>query len=250
MMESGYAAAERQLPFRDDRGDGAIVFDATRLRQATPEMLEPSWWGDAAVPVGSGGRGAAWFVDAPFGEAVLRRYRRGGVAARFSHDRYLWLGDDRVRSVSEFRLLATLRGIGLPVPAPLLAGWWRLGASYRAAIMVERIAGARPLAAWLRDDVDAAPWEAVGTTVAAFHRHRVDHADLNAQNVLVDGECRVWLIDFDRSAQRPAADGWRRGNLERLQRSLAKLSPDDDGWRRGWTRLQDAYDAARAGAPA
>lgn len=250
-MDAGHAAAERQLPFRDDRGDGAIVFDAARLRQATPEMLDPAWWGDAATPVSSGGRGAAWFVDAPFGQAVLRRYRRGGVAARFSHDRYLWLGEDRVRSVGEFRLLATLRTLGLPVPAPLVAGWWRLGASYRAAILVERIAGARPLAAWLAGDVDDAPWQAVGETIAAFHRARVDHADLNAHNVIVDAERRVWLIDFDRGARRAETQGWRRGNLERLQRSLAKLAPaESDGWRRGWSRLQAAYDAALAGAPA
>ena len=248
-METGYAAAERQLPFRDDRGDGAIVFDAARLRQATPDMLDPGWWGEAAVPVASGGRGAAWFVDAPFGQSVLRRYRRGGVAARVSHDRYLWLGEERVRSVNEFRLLAKMRGLGLPVPAPLAAGWWRLGASYRAAILVERIRDARPLAAWLGDGVDDAPWEAVGDTIAAFHRHRVDHADLNANNILVDGAGDVWLIDFDRGEFRPPTGSWRRSNIARLRRSLARLAPGG-GWERGFARLQSAYAAALAGGRA
>ena len=245
-METAIAAAERQQTFRDPRGDGAIVFDPTRLRQASHEMLEPEWWGDRAEPVAVGGRGAAWFVHGAFGDGVLRRYHRGGVAARFSRERYLWLGGDRVRSVGEFRLLARLREHGLPVPAPLLAGWWRKGASYRAALLVERIAGARPLAAWLDGRVDAAPWAAVGETIAAFHRVGVDHADLNAHNILVDGGGGIWLIDFDRGAVRPANGSWRRANLHRLQRSLAKLA-HDDGWRRGWVRLQAAYDAALAG---
>lgn len=245
-METAIAAAERQQPFRDPRGDGAIVFDPARLRQASHEMLDPAWWGDAAQPVAAGGRGAAWFVRGTFGDGVLRRYRRGGVAARFSRERYLWLGSDRVRSIGEFRLLARLRDLGLPVPAPLLAGWWRHGASYSAAILVERIAGARPLAAWLEGRVDAAPWDAVGTTVAAFHRHGVDHADLNANNILVDGGGGIWLIDFDRGAMRAPTGSWRRNNLARLQRSLQKLAPED-GWRRGWTRLQAAYAAASTG---
>ena len=248
-MSRDAAAAECLQPFRDASGDGAIVFDATRLRQATPDMLDPAWWGEAAVPVASGGRGAAWFVEGPFGAGVLRRYLRGGAVARISRDRYLWLGEERVRSVEEFRLLGRLHRQGLPVPRPLLAGWWRLGASYRAAILVERIAGARPFAHWLDGDVDAAPWEAAGTTIAAFHRHGVDHADLNANNLLVDDDDAVWLIDFDRGRQRAPAAGWRRDNLERLQRSLAKLAPGD-GWGRGWARLQHAYDAALAGAAA
>lgn len=248
-METGFAAAERQQSFRGPRGEGAIVFDPTRVPQATPDLLEPAWWGDAAVPVASGGRGAAWFVRGAFGDGVLRRYRRGGVAARISREHYVWLGTNRVRSLAEFRLLSRLRALHLPVPAPLVAGWWRVGASYRAAILVQRIAGARPLAAWLDAGVDAAPWERAGATIAEFHRHGACHPDLNANNVLVDAEDRVWLIDFDRGRQRDPAAGWRLANLDRLQRSLVKLSPGE-GWRDGWSRLRRAYDRTLAGAVA
>lgn len=249
-MEVEIAAAERQLQFRDARGDGAIVFDPARLRQATPEMLNPAWWDDAAEPVASGGRGAAWFVVGAFGSGVLRRYRRGGIAARFSSDRYLWLGEERVRSLAEYRLLARLRAADLPVPAPLLAGWWRNGVSYRAAILVERIDGARSLASWLDGNTDDAPWETIGATIARFHRHGLDHADLNAHNILVDGTGRAWLIDFDRSRIRRPEEAWQRGNLDRLQRSLAKLSPADDDWRRGFARLVAAYSSTDAGVVA
>jgi 3-deoxy-D-manno-octulosonic acid kinase len=243
-MEVTAATIEREQPFRDARGDGAIVFDGARLRQATQEWLDPEHWDNRAEPVRDGGRGAAWFVSGTFGDAVLRRYRRGGVAARLSRDRYLWLGRDRVRSAAEFRLLGQLRAAGLPVPAPLVAGWWRRGAFYRQAILIERIPGARSLASWLPGRVAEAPWAAVGRTLARFHRHRLDHADLNAHNILVDGNGAVWLIDLDRGVLRDADGAWREGNLDRLQRSLAKIAGGDERWRDGWRMLHAAYAGA------
>ena len=89
---TGYDAAEGLTPFRDDSGFGAILFDLTRVRQVEPEWFTPAWWEDRARPVESGGRGGAWFIDADFGPAVLRRYLRGGLVAHISRDRYLWRG--------------------------------------------------------------------------------------------------------------------------------------------------------------
>ncbi|GAB2658459.1 3-deoxy-D-manno-octulosonic acid kinase [Arenimonas aestuarii] len=242
-------AATRQS-IRDARGEGAIVFDAARWPQATADALEPAGWNPAATPVAGGGRGAAWFVEGTFGRGVLRRYRRGGLAARASRDAYLWLGEDRVRSFAEFRLLAALRAQGLPVPAPLLAGYWRRGLAYRAAIVVERIEGAIALADCLGDP-DAAAWASAGRSIARLHAAGVDHADLNAHNVLLGADGEAWLIDFDRGRLRRPAAGWREANLARLARSLAKLSgPGSDTWRGGFARLRRAYEETIVGAMA
>ena len=243
-MEFSTAADLRLQPFRDARGTGAIVFDPARVGQASAAMLDPGHWGAAAAPVSEGGRGAAWFVHGGFGEAVLRHYRRGGLAAKFSRASYVWQGEDRVRSVAEFRLLSHLRAAGLPVPTPLLAGYWRRGPVYSAAILVERITGARTLASWLSRAPDDAPWEALGAVIARMHAAGVEHADLNAHNLLVDASGAPWLIDFDRGRQHARPGAWRQQNLDRLARSLAKLSRDAR-WKPGFARLRAAYDGAR-----
>ncbi len=249
-MEVSAAAAERHQLFRDDRGAGLIVFDPVRLRQAGPQLLDPAHYGATASPVGEGGRGAAWFVTGAAGDAVLRHYRRGGLMARLGRRQYTWLGESRVRSLVEFRLLSEMHREGLPVPAPLVAGYWRRGWGYAAAILVERIAGARALSRWLGPDVDQAPWEQVGGMIARFHLAGLDHADLNADNILVDAQGHPWLIDFDRCVRRRSGGGWRARNLRRLARSLEKLSRAGAQWRPGFARLQRAYDAAMRGVSA
>ena len=109
------------MPFRDDSGYGAILFDLTRVRQASADGFSPAHWGDRARPVESGGRGGAWFVETPFGPAVLRRYLRGGLVAQVNRDRYLWRGSNRTRSFAEFRLLRAVAEKGVPVPRPIAA---------------------------------------------------------------------------------------------------------------------------------
>src|SRR5690554_1639504 len=118
-----FDASESLTPFRvaGGGGYGAILSDAAIARQVGRSWFEPGHWGDAARPVGTGGRGGAWFVEGPFGHAVLRKYLRGGLAARISRDLHLWRDPNRSRSFMEFRLLRELRRDGLPVPAPIAA---------------------------------------------------------------------------------------------------------------------------------
>jgi len=228
-------------------GGAGIVFDPARVSQAQaqPELFVAACWPQASPVLGSG-RGAAWFVGAPWTRAVLRHYRRGGLVARLLGDLYLWQGAERSRGVAEFRLLAQMVMQGLPVPVPLAARFERVGPWYRADILIERIDGAVPLATLLRHDLAAAPWEAVGAAIARFHRAGIDHADLNANNVLIDPAGSVWLIDFDRSRQRPGHPRWRAANLRRLRRSIHKLVGGYFGAAliSGWSRLRESYALA------
>ena len=241
---TGFDANEHLTPFRDARGYGAILFDRTQLRQPDPAWFSPQHWGDAAQPVAEGGRGGAWFIQTGEGDAVLRQYLRGGWAASLSRDGHLWRGINRVRSFAEFRLLRALREKKLPGPLPFAAYYRREGLHYRAAILMQRLPGVRSLAA-LASEGDA-PWEQAGQLVARFHRAGLDHADLNAHNVLFDADGRGWMIDFDRSRLRIPATAWRQANLQRLLRSLRKrrgtrsMAEVDAGF----ARLRAAYDAA------
>ncbi len=82
--------------------------------------------------------------------------------------------------------------------------------------------------------------------LADFHRAGLDHADLNAHNILFDAQGRGWMIDLDQSQLRIPATRWRNANLQRLLRSLRKrrgirsIEQVDAGFR----QLRVAYDAA------
>lgn len=263
----GYDAEEGLTPFRDDSGNGAILFDRSKVRDASPDWFSPSYWGRRARPVDSGGRGGAWFVDAAtdttsdaagdrpaddpdsqVGRAVLRHYLRGGLVAHFNRDSYLWRGANRTRSFAEFRLTRAVAAKGVAVPAPIAAWYRRDGLHYHAAILLERLDNVRSLADRAAVAGDGAPWEQAGRLIARCHRAGLDHADLNAHNLLFDPTGRGWVIDLDRGRLLIPATRWRERNLARLQRSLLKLR----GARtvaeveRDFARLRGAYDHAWA----
>ncbi|WP_076587374.1 3-deoxy-D-manno-octulosonic acid kinase [Solilutibacter tolerans] len=237
---------EKVVPFRDARSEGAIVFDPTTRRQTpTSEWFEAAHWGDAAELVGSGGRGGAWFINAPDIGMVLRRYLRGGLIAKLSRDRYVWRGENSVRSFAEFRLLQALHADGLPVPRPLAAAYWRDGRRYRAAILLTRITNVHSFGHRVLADATSAPWQASGALVARFHRAGLDHPDLNAHNLLFDDAANGWMIDFDKARLRdPSERGWRRANLARLHRSLHKLGGPAlaSAIESGFAQVRTAYD--------
>ena len=93
----------------------------------------------------------------------------------------------------------------------------------------------------------------VGAAVRRLHAEGVWHADLNAHNVLVDRDGRIWIIDFDRARLRPAGS-WAAANLARLQQgvwnpwvrksadALAGLSPAKYGKRE---QREDLYENLR-----
>ena len=202
------------------------------------DAADPSWFDPQrpdAVPVGEGGRQAAWFVDGAHGPAVLRHYRRGGLRARLGRESYFWLGQNRVRSFAEAGVLEYLRRAGVQVPEPLGAAYWRAGAFYRNAVLVARIPGAQALVGRL----DRADPAAVARSIAAMHTAGVWHADLNAFNILFDDQDSVWLIDFDRARVGPVSARDRRGNLLRLRRSLVKIAgAHGERW---WGGLESAW---------
>lgn len=207
---------------------GAMLSDPAclgNLSDAAQSLFDPQFWrARNELKDAAGGRGSAWFIASGARQWVLRHFRRGGFIARFSRDAYVWAGEARVRSFAEWRLLELLIQRGLPVPRPVAAGYRRAGLFYRCDLITQRIADADPLSTILgRGAVSEPMWHAVGSAVARLHRAGVDHADLNAHNILLDGRGAVSVIDFDRGRLR-APGTWTSRNLRRLQRSLDKIS--------------------------
>jgi 3-deoxy-D-manno-octulosonic acid kinase len=148
----------------------------------------------------------------------------------------------------EWRLLRKLAASGLPVPQAVGAAYDRGLLTYRCDLLTRRIPGAAPLSdALAAAALPAARWGSVGGLVARFHRAGVDHADLNAHNILMDADGAMHLIDFDRCRIRAGAGAWRRRNLERLRRSLDKVTAGLPEGRFGvaqWGELMRGYEAS------
>ncbi|WP_303902553.1 3-deoxy-D-manno-octulosonic acid kinase [Thiohalomonas denitrificans] len=205
-------------------GKEHILYDADTPDQVDGAFFEPEVWQRRNDLIGTAqGRGAAMFVRGDGGEYVLRHYRRGGAPAKISHDCYFWFGLGRTRAWREWHLLVTLHRRALPAPRPVAVRVVRGGLCYRADIVTARIPGCSLGQLLRHEEVSPETWRAVGLCIRRFHDAGVYHADLNANNILVGESGEVFLVDFDRGRFRPSG-GWQQGNLERLQRSLRKLS--------------------------
>ncbi|MBU6417812.1 MAG: 3-deoxy-D-manno-octulosonic acid kinase, partial [Xanthomonadaceae bacterium] len=160
----------------------------------------------------------------------------------------VWSGRVRSRGFAEFGLLAELRQRGLPVPVPIAARYARRGVYYTADLITRTIENARTLAGIIAARrFDSALAAQVGALVARFHAAGVDHADLNAHNILAADE-RLWLIDFDRGEIRGTGTAWKLANLARLKRSLLKVGACDQDEamldREIWAPLMRGYERA------
>jgi 3-deoxy-D-manno-octulosonic acid kinase len=232
------------------RGAG-ILYDADSLRKyasvPTTEWFVPEYWrAQGVLQISPGGRGAVAFIRHDAGAWVLRHYRRGGLIARIVSDRYVWTGADRTRGYREWRLLAQLCAWGLPVPEPIAARYVRTGWSYRADLITAAVPDVETLSERLiAGRIDSGLWQSVGTTIAQFHRRGVQHADLNAHNILIDRTGRVFVLDFDRGRIR-VRGGWEERVLARLHRSLLKISAQDGSAfdESNWAALMAGYRGA------
>lgn len=229
----------------------ALLIPAPGLGPHSAELrasgTEDAIWQPGVALNDIGGRAAVQRVTLESATAIVRHYRRGGWLARLLADRYWFNGSENTRCFCEFRLLAALHAHGLPVPRPLAARYQQQWFWYRADLATVELAGTRSLHRALSEPgLDRADLGArVGATIARFHRLGVWHADLNAHNILVDGDAQVYLIDFDRGELRAPQARWQQANLQRLQRSCQRLGHAGQPWFAGgfWAPLLAAHGA-------
>jgi 3-deoxy-D-manno-octulosonic acid kinase len=227
--------------------NGAILFDRDIFGDISDADFTAAHW-QASSPVAGGlrsaGRGNTMIVRGDQGEFVLRHFLRGGLIGRLVSDSYLWLGEEATRPFSEWRLLAELRDMELPVPKPVAARYVRRGLTYRADMLTALIPDVMPLSQRIAERRCVEDfWQKLGSGIAHFHKAGVFHADLNAYNVQLDKNDKLWLIDFDRGRLRQPGS-WQQKNLARLRRSLQKikrLDPVLQFSEANWDALLEGY---------
>ena len=180
---------------------------------------------------------------------VLRHYRRGGWVAKLLNDQFVGWDLDKSRSWVEWRLLADLYAKGFPVPRPVAAGVCKCFGYYRCDLITQRIPNAQTLADLLKQgSLPPAVWVDIGACLRRFHDAGVYHADLNANNILLDDQRRVYLIDFDRGRLRREGS-WRQSNVNRFERSLRKIAGLSVAFHYGaedWRSFMDGYRLGNA----
>ncbi len=226
---------------------GAILFDPQRVDEPGWQIFEREHWRTrgALSEEDKGGRGSICFIEDGARRWALRRYLRGGLPALFARERYLFLGEDRTRSFLELRLLGRLAALGLPVPAPVAAGYRRGLVSYEAELITERLPAAGSLTELLlAGRMTDERWAGIGRCLRRFHDAGVQHADLTANNVMLGHGSEVWLLDFDRGRLREPGP-WHEAVLARFERSLRKITRGRDiAWLAGFRVLLDAHGRA------
>lgn len=186
------------------------------------------------------GRGTVLAVSAPVPGPdgherwAVRRYLRGGQAARVLGDRYL---KGRLpRPTRELRAACACRRRGVSTPAAVAGAVYPAGPlHYRADFVTELVPASADLAAVLFGLPEAAlesgptaseALEAAGVLLARTAARGILHADLNAKNIVLtssEGTVTAHLIDLDRCRVRERARANDASVMRRrLERSLRK----------------------------
>ena len=203
-----------------------ILYDDRLMNEIDENIFETNFWKmDKEAQPQSMGRGTVYFVKIQSQPCVLKHYNRGGLVAKLTLDKYLWMGEHNTRSFKEWRLLNDMVKKRLPVPAPVAARYVRNGIYYKADIITREIPDIESLSdKLLGNSMTEQLWENIGECIAKFHNHGVFHMDLNVENIQIDQNNQVFLLDFDKGKVSEPLRRLSDSNLMRLKRSIAKVT--------------------------
>jgi len=171
------------------------------------------------------GRGSIHSFEYNNEKLILRHYHRGGLPAKLIRDKYFWTSLEKSRAMQELQMLSAMQQFDLPVPTPAAARVYKNILTYQADLVTVLIPNSKTLSSILMSEsLTDNSWQRIGEVIKKFHQHNCNHADLNAHNIMLDGQGDVYLIDFDNSSINASAGKWQASNLQRLKRSLEKLA--------------------------
>lgn len=170
------------------------------------------------------GRGNTYLInDVNDYHFILRHYWRGGFIGKILKDRFLAGFESSKRAENEFRMLVTMKKMGLPVPTPIVARQIKSFIFVRNDIAIQEVPGAFNLQKILQKrrltDEEIIK---IGGTLGKMFLSGVYHSDLNIKNILIDGADNPWIIDFDKCNFCSVGRRRREAMMNRLKRSFDK----------------------------
>ncbi|MDH5393686.1 MAG: 3-deoxy-D-manno-octulosonic acid kinase [Gammaproteobacteria bacterium] len=222
-----------------------LLFNPELMQAPCDEYFSCAAMKEKKAVIGSaGGRGETCFYQAENNTWALRHYLRGGLVAKILSDHYFGVRLKNTRAWKEWHLLNEMLALGLPVPKPVAASIIKKALFYQADLITEYIAETSTLAERLeKAGLENNIWFSIGACIRSFHENNVYHADLNAKNIMLDEQQKIYLIDFDQCRFR-SDGGWKIKNIERLRRSLDKFSAKDKDFffnEDNWAALMAGY---------
>ncbi|MBL7002395.1 MAG: 3-deoxy-D-manno-octulosonic acid kinase [Gammaproteobacteria bacterium] len=181
------------------------------------------------------GRGSSVKFELDEHAYVLRNFLRGGLIAKLFYDQYLWFGEYASRAYQESRVIQYAIDQQVPVAPCIAYCIEKQGLFYRQSIITKFIENQGTLADVLqRQALTQTQWTGIAKVIIQLHQALINHADLNANNILLDDQWGAHIIDFDKATIMTDRSSWCDQNLQRLKRSLDKLKPtyyDQQQWK-------------------
>lgn len=171
-----------------------------------------------------GGRGSTLLYKHDSRDLVLRHYCRGGMIGKVISDVFFRFEVHCHRAFNEFRLLENMLLLGLPVPKPVIAREESFLGFVTQDIVIERLNGYRDLSYVIdHRHLTEVEMTAIGRTLNRFFDAGIYHTDLNIRNIMIDKDCNVCVIDFDKCFDEiTLSDELKDEMLSRLLRSFRK----------------------------
>ena len=142
------------------------------------------------------------------GRVAVKTYTRGGLINLFSKHHYLRTGKPHCQK--EYEMLVTVQQHGVSVPEPI-AFACRGRLAYCGWLVTREISQSLNLAELCEADDHRCriALACLAEQIRLLLEKKVLHVDLHPGNVLVDGNNRVYIVDFDRASIKP----WSRKKL-------------------------------------